>query len=310
VGKWGDRIVINCLGGCRSRDVLGALSLGWKDLFGKADDMAYQGRRERKWDQLTATQVYESLLNVLSLSEEDRKSLKARGMDDETIRLGGYRTLGEVDLRETHGIPETTLTSVPGFAMNGSMIVNFGLACPILGVNGDVKAIQVRTGTPGRKYATFSGGPAGSIGSPCHCPIRATTSIVRGDIFLLTEGHIKAEIATQFGYPTVGLLGITANQPAVDLVRRFKPKSVILAFDMDRLVKDGVATAQERAAETLAREGVEVEVASWDPAYKGIDEALVAEQEIEIKPWEGTKKWRVRNTKRKVTELRGGLSKV
>jgi hypothetical protein len=309
VGRYGDKIVMNCLAGCRTRDVLGALGLGWRDLFGKADGMSYQ-RREKKWDQLTATQVYESLLNVLTLGEPERVDLLARGMTEDTIRLGGYRTLRGVDLRETHRIPESVLTSVPGFSMNCEMVKTSGLVFPILGVNGDVKALQVRTGADGRKYETFSGGPAGSIGSPCHCPIRAVPAIVAGDVFLLTEGHIKAELATQYGYPAVGLIGITAFGPSLDLVRRFHPKTVVLAFDMDRQIKEGVALAQERAAEALASLGVEVEIASWDPtAHNGIDDALVGGLEIDIKPWEGMKKWRARNTKKRETELSGGLSR-
>ena len=291
---------MNCLGGCQTRDVLKSLGLGWKDLFGRQDDMSFQGRKKTAiWDQLEVTQVYETLLFKSLLSTEDGQVLHGRGMTDDTIRLGGYRTLRDIDLP----VPREVLDRTPGFV--GGRINVEGLACPIFGVNGDIKAVQVRTGVPGRKYQTLSGGKAGSIGSPCHCPIRAVTSIVESAPFVVTEGQIKAELCTQFGFPAVGVLGVTAIGPVVDLVKRFKPESVILAFDMDRVDKKGVADAQETAAATLDRAGVRVDIAHWDPAFKGVDDLLVAGGHFETTPWR--RPCRARDTSRRATELRGGL---
>ena len=259
------------------------------DLFGRAD-VDNQARRfeASQVDFGLRTRVYTYFLGELRLSLAHREALRDRGVDSEQQIRDGYRSLDQESgylacrkLVEYFGTD--SLLSVPGFwEENGEVYptIKEGLAVPVLGLRGEVRAVQVRIGGRNVKYATLSGGPGGSVGSPCHVPIGAVQAILDGRPWAVTEGPIKANIATDRWMPTVGLLGALSFNPTFRLVDKRKPDKVVLAFDMDRYDKPGVLQAQDRLAAKLGDMGVDVSVAHWDDSFKGLDDALVAGQKI------------------------------
>lgn len=240
------------------------------------------------------SRVYTYLLGELRLALHHREALRGRGIDSQQQIRDGYRTLTQEDgylatrkLIEYFG--REKVLEVPGFYEEKGEIyptIKEGLAVPVYGLRGEIRAVQVRIGGRSVKYATLSGGPGGSVGTPCHVPMAAVEPLLAGAVWAVTEGPIKANVATDRWIPTVGVLGATAVNPVKRLVEKKRPKEIVLAFDMDRLEKPGVKQAQDRLAEWLQYEGVKVKVAYWNPTHKGLDDALVAGERIEAKPAE------------------------
>lgn len=304
IGVAGDCLVVRCWGGCGTGDVLKAAGLAWTDLFGRKDnDMAAPRNNEGgQIDYGLRSRVYTHFLGSLQLTPSGRASLKDRGITDEAILRDGYRYFdqesGYQAARSCVSLFGAELVlSVPGFSEDRGEVyptVREGLAVPIMGLRGEIRAIQVRVGGRSVKYATLSGGPGGSAGTPAHVPIRSVPPILKGEPFAVTEGPIKANVATDWWMPTVGILGVNSFNPVLRLADQNKPSKVVIAFDMDKLDKPGVRQAEEKLIHKLQISGVEVEVAEWDPESKGIDDALFLGKSVSY---------------RQVEPLRGGTNR-
>jgi hypothetical protein len=227
--------------------------------------------------------VYTCFMAELRLQLRHREELRGRGIDGVAMVRDGYRTLDQETgflacrkLIEYFGRDKVLET--PGFQeIDGEIYptVKEGLAVPVLNLRGWMEAIQVRVGGRNVKYATLSGGPGGSVGTPVHVPVTSVPAILAGRPWAVTEGPIKANIATERWLPTVGLLGATATNPVLRMVDNQKPETVVLAFDMDRYQKPNVLQAQDKLADRLDKYGVKVSIAHWDEKFKGLDDALV-----------------------------------
>jgi hypothetical protein len=240
--------------------------------------------------------AYSGLLARLQLAEQHREALRGRGLSDEVIDRGEYRTLpvqGRARLaralREELG---DALLSVPGFVLkrgnDGRPFVTIagaaGLLVPVREAAGRIVAMLSRrddAGDGGGKYSYLSsikyGGPG--PGAPPHFPLGfpAAPEIVR-----LTEGTVKADVATALsGLPTIGCAGL-AWRSALDALRALGARTVRLALDGDAADKAPVARALGACARALAAEGLAVELERWPGEHKGIDDALAAGAGVEV----------------------------
>jgi len=218
--------------------------------------------------------VYSSILDTLPLSTIHREQLHKRGLSDFDINLRGYSTMTVGNRKQVvDGLIKEgfikELPEVPGFRLidrnSGVFTGAPGLLIPVRNEKTKVVALKVRRDKigDGPKYLYISstkyGGPG--PGSPVHVPLCSIpTEIVR-----LTEGELKADIATSLnGMLTIGLPGVSIWRPVLPILRSLAVKTVRLAFDADARQKPNVARALEIVATSLVKEGFTLEMEVWD----------------------------------------------
>jgi hypothetical protein len=253
------------------------------------------GPAPERADPDTLHSVYSDLLARLTLTPSHRENLRGRGLSDEEIDRRGYRTLPAqgrshiaADLRERFGDGVLCVPGIVTREREGRRYVTIagaaGLLVPIRDVPQRIIALMVRRDDGGDRprYTYLSsrkdGGPG--PGSPCHLPLGVTgpCPTVR-----ITEGALKADIAHSLtGLPTVGLPGAGNWRPVLPVLRDLIVQTVRLALDADAVDKAPVARALGALAEGLAVEGYGIELESWPPPHKGIDDALAAGAAVKV----------------------------
>ena len=235
--------------------------------------------------------VYGKLLDRLSLEVQHRQQLLDRGLTDEAIERGRYRSLpaGSRDkladeLVRVFGV--ATCLKVPGLYVKRqgdreywSLAGDVGLAIPVRDVEGRTVALKIRLdhweqGAPKYRYVSSKGHDGPGPGAPCHVP-QSTLSSTR---VRLTEGELKADVATlKSDLPTISLAGVSAWRSVLDVLKGLRVETVVLAFDADCMANRHVAQAVKMAAAGIRRSGRVVELETWDAADgKGIDDLLNA----------------------------------
>jgi hypothetical protein len=255
-------------------------------------------------DEARRHSVYTALLHELQLSPADYASLRARGLNDEAIEGGQFKSTPTKDeaaaitrvLANTHD-----LARVPGFYQANStprlVWMDTGIIIPARGHQARIRALMYRR-THARKDENFGkyiwlssaedrdGRPreaGASSGAPCHF---ANAHMMKdAEAVTLTEGALKAEIAASLlNQPVIG------NAPscfgadfAANLKKDFPQlKTVFVAFDMDFKRNDCVKGALFRLVEQLEKARFCVRVRTWPDRWKGIDDYLlgVSQQEV------------------------------
>jgi hypothetical protein len=241
--------------------------------------------------------AYSGLLSRLTLCKAHREALRARGLSDDEIAARGYRSL-PVQGRSRHAAAlreqlHDGLLTVPGFYIKtgdgGQPYLTIGgaagLLVPVRDAEGRVVALLVRRDDAGDgpgKYLYVSsarkGGPG--PGAPPHVPlgVKAPCPVVR-----ITEGALKADVATALSaVPTIGAAGL-AWKPALDLLAGLGCQTVRLAFDADALDNGNVARALAACHDAATAAGLAVELERWDAAAgKGLDDVLAAGKPPEV----------------------------
>lgn len=241
-----------------------------------AREPADPARRDRAYRQWLAPQ---------RLAPAHAAALRARGLSAAAIARHGFVTLrpGPVPL---HG----DWTGVPGFyRRDGRWWASGppGLLIPVRDAQARLVAAQIRVDGPaaGGKYRWWSsaGRPGGtSPGAPAHVarpPAAAARTV------WVTEGPLKAIVAAEhLGAPVVGIGGVTAWRAALAALADLQPRWVILAFDQDPDpdTRRWVARHARALGAALAAQGLRWAQATWDPAHKGLDDALAARRTLTI----------------------------
>ncbi len=237
--------------------------------------------------------VYHTFVHALSLSPTHRDSLNRRGLNDGQINWRGYRSLTHdtcaaaiVALRSMFS--DEQLLSVPGFVRGDDGALRLagprcGIVVPVLAINCMVQALKVRRDdtTDGRgKYMYLSGGGGSRCGTPVHVPLG-----IQGPIpeVRLTEGELKADIATALNGPTIGLAGTSTWTSALPVLQQLGVQTVRLAFDADFATKPHVARDLLECSESLRNNGYSVSIERWPlEVAKGIDDLLVAGRQPDL----------------------------
>jgi hypothetical protein len=105
---------------------------------------------------------------------------------------------------------------------------------------------------------------------------------------VIVEGHLKAAIAAHhLPACAIGVAGVANWRPALEVLRGAPAGyPVTIAYDApDVRAVPGVWRAREALAGALRAAGYLVQVATWDVAYKGIDDALLAGASVTSPPW-------------------------
>lgn len=221
-------------------------------------------------------QAYKTLLSVCAPSVDHENMLAVRGLD--SCRYG---TLPHDMDDRCHIAREMArhvrIDGVPGFWRdslgNPRLAGHGGLLVPIRNAQDQIIGMQIRKdeGDPRYSFLSSRGYPNGTgSGSPVH--------VRHGDFHqtaIITEGPLKADYVHHVGGQNViavpgvnNIRGVLPALRAMDL-----PKSVV-AYDMDWKTNKQVKAARAKLMQILWCEGYGVSSLSWDPAYKGIDDAL------------------------------------
>ncbi len=240
--------------------------------------------------------IYSILIRArLVLSEEHRRALMARGLDDEAIERNGYRSTPTALyaatvtrlLAEHHD-----LAGVPGFYKDHGawrmVPLSQGVLIPVRDSLNRIQALMIRRdGASGSgKYIWLSSArreAGASSGAPSHYANALLLKDARE--VTLTEGALKSQIAAHLlNAPVIG------NAPscfgadfAANLKKDFPQlKTVYVAFDMDFRRNAHVKAALFRLVEQLEKARFDVRVRTWPDRWKGIDDYLlgVSQQEV------------------------------
>lgn len=245
--------------------------------------------------------IYATLLRWhLPLSTEHRAKLYARGFSDREIEERGYTSTPQHGQAEeiTAALSTYGLAGVPGFYRNGDRWqmrrVPRGMFVPYRDARVRIQALQYRPDEPGDfgKYRWFSTNPeltddAGrqlypfgtSSGAPVHHAYHHL--LAETEEVTVTEGALKADLCAFFTQaPVIGIAGVSNfGADFATHLRAVAPRlhTVVVAYDMDLLVKVEVLRALESLTTQLQRAGFRVRVRTWPPQWKGLDDYLLAQ---------------------------------
>ena len=233
---------------------------------------------------------FKTFLSLLELEEVDRKDLKRRGLTDEDIEKGMYKstprrkkavelavqTIQLIDTRPSavsdwaksaeHG------SGIPGlYFKNGMPHIAFsgaGYFVPILNKDGLISAMQIRLRNPKgkQKYIYLS-----SSNEKTGCAVTGTELIhfagFRKDsvpkVVWLTEGPLKADIASKYsGRPVIALIGVNNTSQLPETFSYLKARgtqSIGIAIDMDRQTNKNVEKAYKNILKIAENSGFELE---------------------------------------------------
>ncbi len=242
----------------------------------------------------TLNEVYSFLLAQLPLLKIHRENLAGRGLSNEAILRGGYKSCP--GWRLSHAIAtvflkfdRSLLQKVPGFCFKSGenyFAAAPGLLIPVRDTRALIVGLRGRLDDAalGSKYRWVSSkshddegvGPGALI----HCPLYAELPTER---IRVTEGELKADIATTLsGILTVSLPGVSIWRNLLPVLQSLRAKTVVLAMDSDAKKNPFVARQLNVMALTLRKEGYAIEMETWGGSAKGIDDALCEKTTIEV----------------------------
>jgi hypothetical protein len=308
IGEEG-RILVHCRGGCNSYDVLDAVGLAYRDLYAPYGKTPMQPIARAAGDDLSEDdsvgrdRVYTALLGALKLSDAHREQLRGRGLSDDAIEAGGYRSLGPEDhapaaatLYERFG---DDLAGIPGLYLRDGAVAfatnAVGLLVPVRDYAGRVVALKLRKdkATGEGRYAYLSGGKVSS-GAPLHVPALARRLLEAGpEVVRVTEGELKADVATALsGVPTLGVPGVSLWRRALPAIFQCQARNVLVSFDWpDVCSKLQVWQRVEDLVSGIRSYALAPSLETWPKEHKGIDDALAAGAAVERHDmWETPKK--------------------
>lgn len=153
-----------------------------------------------------------------------------------------------------------------------------GLLIPIRNAKGYIVGMQIRKneGDPRYSFLSSRGMLSGTgSGSPVH--------VRRGNYnktCIITEGPLKADYVHQTGGQNViAVPGVNNIRGVLPALKEMGVTEAIVAYDMDWKTNKQVKAARSRLMQMLWCEGYRVSSFSWDPTYKGIDDAMREEVE-------------------------------
>jgi len=234
-------------------------------------------------------QTFTLLLSMLSLSETHKVNLLERGLSEDAIKTGGYKSVPAYGYgRITNQLLKQgcEVNGVPGFYKDetGVWNVNFnpkcsGILVPVRSIEGYIEGMQIRLDRPfdGKKYMWFSSSnkPEGTLaGSPTHFIGNPSDHTL-----YVTEGAMKANIAHCLsGKSFMAVAGANqyrSFQPAFEVLKLTGVTEIVEAYDMDKKINPYVAGGRKKLMNMASEMGFSVRSLVWDEKYKGVDDYLL-----------------------------------
>lgn len=250
-------------------------------------------------------QVYAALLDLLTLSENHRKSLHERGLDDGNIDAAQYRSIpfmGHDKIAEKLRSQGLELKGVPGFFRTKGYhdcgplrwtlrYCRSGILLPVRDLQGRIQGLQIRFDEPillkdksGKvklqRYGWLSTNENDTRsfldGSKAETWIHIAGEPQKS--MILTEGTLKIDVihalSSYSGIAVPGVDNLHFLGEWLDNLYRLGTREILSAYDMDRLWKEGVQKALIKAIAIIRQHNMTVRILHWDPAHKGLDDFL------------------------------------
>lgn len=199
------------------------------------------------------SQIYQRLIEMLSLSETHRRKLMDRGLTSNQIEAFHFRS---TPVHGTEGLARRlikegySLAGIPGFYMNQNQNWdialyrnNQGILCPAYSISGKIEGFQIRLDVPhddkkylwlsstNKKRGAGSKSPVSFVGNPFDKTVR------------VTEGILKPIVAHALsGYSFLGTPGVNqykSLEKALAVLKENGLEMVMEYFDMDKFMDIG-----------------------------------------------------------------------
>ena len=199
-------------------------------------------------------QAYRAMLKYLKLKQVHRNDLVRRGVSDEIIQRmieKGYRSInveGSLSIARRLIKDGCKLEGVPGFFKNwdGEWDLNFhdgnrGYLCPVYDIEGFLRGFQIRLDRPVKKNKYVWLSSSGMEKGTAISSLVGVSGVPKGESIFLTEGILKAEIASQIrGDCFLGNPGIGNWRDLSEVLKAAKErgvKHVYEMYDMDKMLR-------------------------------------------------------------------------
>lgn len=243
------------------------------------------GRRERQPLEII-NKTYSELLKILQLSSVHRANLLKRGLTNEEIEKGEYKSIPIVGLKRiaTQLIERgCKLNGVPGFCLNENLewtmnASGSGIMIPVRDDVGNIQGIQIRKDYGESKYIWFTSSEKIAGISAEICMHFSNMHLLRNDEIFLTEGPLKADIASNLSkrafmaIPGSSCFRLIENN--VEKLKWYGIKTIVNAMDMDRYTNMNVMKNVDAMKQVIEENGFKLINLKWDSKFKGIDDYL------------------------------------
>jgi putative DNA primase/helicase len=239
--------------------------------------------------------VYNDLLKMVPVVKDHQKQmLLERGFEaKDIVKYGSLSGLNDQIISKLHEKYGYKLKKVPGihlhYSEDGCLIgykfpVGDGTLIPGVDEAGKIKYLKIRKDRAAEgqsRYIYFS--MSKIEGSPkVEQSIHVAGKLAKNAKVILTEGELKADlIYKKLDVTTLSCPGVGSVKLFSPLLEKYNPCEIILAFDRDMEDKKQVAAPVIRLFASLVAGGCKVTLAIWNNQFKGLDDALVANQPIE-----------------------------
>ena len=231
--------------------------------------------------------AYNMLLEVSALSDKHKENLLSRGLSEEAIEKGGYKSFPQgsgIKIAQLLQEKGCNLEGVPGFYVpeGGSRFTlretSSGILIPQRNSRGMIQGFQIRldkVGANATRYISLS-----TLDMPHGAGTRGYCHFVKGvrgikDV-LFTEGALKADVTSCLtGFSVLAVPGVNSLKFVPGAIRELKKKGlkkISVAYDMDYKNNPNVLSAMEKLKGIIEDEDLPYTVLNWDDSYKGIDD--------------------------------------
>lgn len=262
----------------------------------KREEKVSSIKEASKADVQTLDRVYTALLDILELKSNHRKDLFRRGLSSNDIYLNRYKSVPVehperiISMMIEQGF---NLIGVPGFYVdeNGEIqmnVYNFmdGYFVPVYNSRRQIRAMQIRLDNPldgKRKYMWLSSSEK-TGGCSSNSPADICGDLFNSEVIYITEGPLKGQTAHALsGKPFISIAGVS-QMKELDVIfkalhKKGKCCTIVDAMDTDDDVNEHVRQAHINLAWLAKNNGFIPRRLTWDRAYKGIDDYLLAVKE-------------------------------
>ncbi len=248
----------------------------------KQPDSQYTEAAPRKLSE--RSEVYSTMLDLLTLSDRHKENLIGRGLSEERIEQNQYRSMPETekgrrllaDLLRSCGCD---LSGIPGFRTRygeWTLAGPSGFLIPVRNKEGLIQGLKIRLddeADPERKYRWLSSRDMPN-GTRSYSWIHVTGDTASRRAYL-TEGPLKGDVASFLDNDAlfVCIGGVNALHGLKETVLNLGVTELVEAMDMDQTTNPHVRNAILAIRKEVGHlPNSKYSKYVWSPAYKGVDD--------------------------------------
>jgi len=230
--------------------------------------------------------TYSELLNLLSLSSVHKENLLKRGLTNDEIEKGEYKSTPVVGLKRIVAqLIERgcKLKGIPGFYVDdaGEWTIDIrgnGIMIPTRDDIGIIQGIQIRKDKGEKKYYWLTSVEQNEGTSADGCMHYSNMDLLKNNEVFLTEGPLKADIASNLSQRAfIAIPGSSCYKLIEKNAEKLKwhgVETIVNAMDMDRYTNINVMRNVDAMKKIIEDNGFKLINLKWDSKFKGIDDYL------------------------------------